>query len=118
MFNVSCKDPLEAERVGERRVRKQKETKEAVDSIHDALSELSVSARTPDVTVFAFSPPTSGRSSRTSGISPRSQKADSPEGKHVSLRDYFSLKGVSPSSRYAEIGWRGINRSLTPSAGR
>jgi hypothetical protein len=100
MFNVSCKDPLDAEKVGERRARKTKEAKEVVDSINDAFSTVSVSGRTPDTPSFAFSPPPSGRSSRTSVISPSSQRsADSPENKNSSFRDYFSIKSVPSATR-------------------
>lgn len=100
MFNVACKDPLDAEKVGERRARKTKEAKEVVDSINDAFSNVSVPGRTPDTPSFAFSPPPSGRSSRTSVISPSSQQsADSPENKIGSFRDYFSVKSASTAAR-------------------
>lgn len=100
MFNVSCKDPLDAEKVGERRARKNKEAKEVVDSINDAFSNVSVSGHTPDSHLFAFSPPPSGRSSRTSVISPSSQRStDSPEIKNGALRDYFSFKSTSTGTR-------------------
>lgn len=100
MFNVACKDPLDAEKVGERRARKNKEAKEVVDSVNDALSNISVSGHTPDTHSFAFSPAPSGRSSRTSVISPSSQRsADSPENKTGTVRDYFSFKSAPTTSR-------------------
>lgn len=67
MFNVACKDPFEAEKIGQRRARKIKESNEAIDGINDALSNLSVSGRTTE-TSGVFSSTSSSTSSRTSII--------------------------------------------------
>ncbi|OAP57248.1 hypothetical protein AYL99_07986 [Fonsecaea erecta] len=66
MFNVACKDPFEAEKVGERRARKARETNEAVDSINDALSRISLSGQTSEPPGIFSS--VSSRSSRASSV--------------------------------------------------
>ncbi len=110
MFSVVCKDPFEAERVGERRARKIKESNEAIESINDALSNLSVSGRTTE-TSGVFSSSSSSRSSRTSIVGLGS-RADStslrPKSSPAWEDGHGESKEVSASSRkrYASPQWK------------
>lgn len=101
MFNVSCKDPLDAETVGKRRERKLRETQIGVDSVNDALANVSLSRLTPLSPSSASSQPASGRSSRTSIITPSPEEQDRPKKLHMTVRDYFSFKTSPAPARYA-----------------
>ncbi|RMZ91306.1 hypothetical protein DV736_g1469, partial [Chaetothyriales sp. CBS 134916] len=65
MFNVSCKDPLDAEKIRERRQRKHNEIQEGIDSINEAVRRSSASSTT------------STPVSQTSGFSPASTPGES-----------------------------------------
>lgn len=89
MFNTACKDPLEAEKVGERRARKIKQSSDAIDSINDAVSKITMSTQTT-------------RSSGVlSSVSSRSSRA--PTSGSMSIR-FGSTQPMHSSESYDNTG--------------
>ena len=101
MFNVACKDPFDAEKVGERRARKWKESSEAIDHMNDALSNFSLSAktRTTGASVSGAFSTTSSRSSRTSIIGTTSFRSESGQ-RHSAGYDGGRVQTPPASVRY------------------